>query len=188
MTYTMSSQPSGVAVVARALVRWTFYAGALFGSFFLTLWLTEPQNPILNSRLDSRSGGDRLAAERATSYADLTNAARAAGLRLSPQVKGHVDTMTRVNEREVSIVGWLADTAGDGSASQLVIFVGGAFTAIAPTTGERPDVTRAIGLGFGTEKNVAFRVNFNCRPGQQPVIAGVGTARQYVPLNVAPCP
>ena len=187
MTYTTGYPPSRAPVVVRALARWTLYAGVLSGSFFLTLWLTEP-DPIPNDGLDSRTGAERLAVQRVMSYADLRDAARAAGLRPGRRMGGSIDVMNRINERDVEIAGWVADAAGDGSALQLVVFVGGAYSAMTQTGGERPDVTRALGLAGGAEKNVSFRVNFGCRPGQQPVIVGVGASRQYLPLAGSRCP
>ncbi len=184
----MSYPPSRAAVVTLALVRWMFYAGALFGSFFLTLWLTEPRDQIPNDRLDSRTGAGLLAAQRVTSYADLSDAARTAGLRPSRRMRSAIDVVSRINERQVSAAGWLADPEGDGSPLYLVVFIGGVVAATAQTTGERADVARALGLGFGAEKNVAFQVEFGCRPGQQAVIVGVGVARQYLPMVMSPCP
>ena len=63
----------------------------------------------------------------------------------------------------------------------------GAVAAKTQTKGERPDVTEAVHLGFGAEKNISFSVSFRCRPGEQPVIVGIGTARQYIPLTSGPC-
>ena len=60
--------------------------------------------------------------------------------------------------------------------------------ATTQTKGERPDVTQALHLGFGSEKNVVFSVKFSCRPGDQLVIVGIAKAKQYIPLKSGPCP
>ncbi len=160
----------------------------MFGSFFLTLWLTEPDDVTSNDRLDSRTGAELLARQTVKSYDDVLRAARAAGLRLSRRMRGSIDGVTRSGPQEVTVAGWLADPEGDASALALVAFVGGANVAIGQTSGERPDVTKAIGLGLGAEKNVAFQIKLKCQPGQQAVLVGVGASRQYLPLQLSPCP
>jgi hypothetical protein len=74
------------------------------------------------------------------------------------------------------------------SDETLLVFIGGPMIAAAETKGERPDVTNAIHLGLGAEKNVAFSLNFKCRPGDQPVIVGLGEKNQYIPLQSKECP
>jgi hypothetical protein len=66
--------------------------------------------------------------------------------------------------------------------------VGGTLAAKGQTKGERPDVTRSLGLAFGTEKNIIFQIAFACRTGDQPVVAGVGLAQRYFPMAVSKCP
>ena len=160
-------------------------AVVLFGSFFITLWLTEPDVP---KAVDNRSDTERLAAQHVSTYPELENAAANAELRFSRQLQGVVDGVNRVNEHEVNMVGWLADREGDATPLHVLVFILGAVVATAQTNGERPDVTRAIGLGFGTEKNVAFSFKFNCGSGVQPIVAGVGAKGQYIPLQSKKCP
>ena len=164
-------------------------AAVLFGSFFITLWLTEPE-PATSPPIaaDNRSDTERLAAHRILNYSELSKAAQNVGLRLSRQLKGNADVISRINEREVSMAGWLVDPEGDSTPLNILVFIEGAMIAAAQTKGERPDVTRAIHLGFGSEKNVSFSVNFNCHPGDQPIVVGIGNGKQYIPLRSAKCP
>jgi hypothetical protein len=160
-------------------------AVVLFGSFFITLWLTEPDIPKI---VDNRTDTERLAAQRVSSYPELDAAAASAGLRLSRQLRGNIDVINRINEHEVNIAGWLADPGGNGTPLHILVFIGGSMVATAQTKGERSDVTSAIGLGFGAEKNVAFALQFNCGPGVQPVVVGIGEKEQYIPLQSKKCP
>jgi hypothetical protein len=160
-------------------------AAVLFGSFFTTLWLTEPDVPKV---VDTRSDTERLAVQRVSSYPELNDAAASAGLRFSPQLQGVVDGIDRANEHEVNLVGWLADPNGDATPLHILVFIGGSMVANTQTNGERPDVTKAISLGFGAEKNVSFSFKFNCDPGVQPVVVGVGEKGQYIPLQSKKCP
>lgn len=150
----------------------------LFGSFFMTLWLTEP------------SAYTRLTGQRISSYSDLPKAAENVGLRLSSdeQMGGVIDVLKRINEREVNMLGWLADKQGNTAPLNLLVFIDGSMVAAAQTKGERPDVTNALRLSSGAEKNVAFSLNFNCRPGDQPVVVGIGERKQYFPLPTKECP
>ena len=79
-------------------------AVVLFGSFFITLWLTEPDVP---KAVDNRSDTERLAAQHVSTYPELENAAANAELRFSRQLQGVVDGVNRVNEHEVNMGGGL---------------------------------------------------------------------------------
>jgi hypothetical protein len=154
----------------------------LLASFLGTLWLTRGPVPT-----DSRSAAEQLASHSISHRSDLIDAAVGSGLHASSSMKGNVDVMTRVNDREVTIQGWLADPVGD-AASMAIIFVGGKHVASARTQDERPDVTKALGLAFGAEKNVAFTVTFECPAGARPFIVGLGSDNQYVAVSSPPCP
>jgi hypothetical protein len=163
-------------------------AAALCGSFFITLWLTEPATVSTASITDDRSDVERLAARRISNDVDLLTAAKDIGLYPSVRMRGNIDVLRRMSEGVVSMTGWAADTRGDATPLDILVFVGGAVAAKTQTKGERPDVTEAIHLGFGAEKNVSFSVSFSCRTGEQPVTVSMGTARQYIPLTSGPCP
>jgi hypothetical protein len=159
-------------------------AAVVFGSFFVTLWLTEPKVAVTpKSAADNHSPAERLAAQSISSYLDLSNAARNAGLHVSREMRGVIDAISRVNEREVSIEGWLADPGGGSTPLNVLVFIGGPMLATARTKGKRPDVTNALRLGFGTEENVAFSVNFKCKLGEEPVVVGLGERNQYIPIQ-----
>ena len=76
-----------------------------FGSFFITLWLTEPDTTGGTSPIvaDNRPIPERLAAHRASNLSQLSDVARDVGLRLSRTIKGSVDDLNRINGRDVSM-------------------------------------------------------------------------------------
>jgi hypothetical protein len=159
------------------------------GSFFMTLWLTEPEIVVTPPKAaDYRSITERLAAQRISSYPDLEKAAQNVGLHFSKEMKGAIDVAARVNEREVHMEGWLADPEGNSTPLSVLVFVGGPMVVAAQTKGERADVTNAMHLGFGAQQNVAFSFNFECRPGNQPVVMGLGKRNQYILLQSKDCP
>ena len=106
---------------------------------------------------------------------------------MSQQLHGNVDGLNHVSENVASIGGWVADSEGTGTPLHVLVFVGGPLVADVEAKGERPDVTAAIHLGFGAEKNVAFSFNFNCALGAQPVVVGVSDKGQYIPLMAGKC-
>jgi len=164
-------------------------ASALFGSFFITLWLTAPDTSSLQPiGGDNRSDAEKLAARHIAGDSDLANAAREIGLHLSARMSGNVDAINRTSARDVSVAGWVADKEGDATPISILVFAGGAVVATTQTKGERPDVTQALHLGLGSEKNVSFSVKFSCQPGDQPVIVGIATVKQYIPLTSGACP
>jgi hypothetical protein len=155
--------------------------GILFASFALTLWLTTPERP-------APPMIDVLHGRSISNNAELNDAAAAAGWHAAQDMRGKVERINRVNEREVVIGGWLADPAGDATPLDLLVFVAGKLAAKGQTNGERPEVTREMGLAFGSEKNVAFQITFACRTGDQLVVVGLGTAKQYLSLPLQKCP
>jgi hypothetical protein len=154
-----------------------FLLAVLFGSFFITLWLTEPQ---VVSAPDNRSDAERLAADPISDLSGLTKSAQDAKLILSRRLLGWVDAIYRIDERAVGINGWAVDPEGDSTPLEVLIFVAGQLVATSHTSGERPDV--------GVQKNIAFSTNFTCRRGDQPVVVVLGKEKQYVHLQSGSCP
>jgi hypothetical protein len=154
-----------------------FLLAVLFGSFFVTLWLTEPQVP---NALDNRSDAERLATYPISDLSGLTKSAQEAKLIFSRRLLGWVDAIYRTDDRAVGINGWAVDPQGGSTPLAVLIFVAGQLVATSHTSGERPDVT--------TQKNVAFSTNFTCRRGDQPIVVVLGKERQYMYLQSAPCP
>jgi hypothetical protein len=162
-----------------------FLVAIFFGSFFITLWLTEPQ---VLSTADNRSDAQRLAAYPISGSSDLKKSAQDAKLILSQRLSGFVDVIRRIDERDVGLTGWAADREGDSTPLEVLIFIAGHLVATTHTAGERPDVTAALHLGFDARTNVALAANFTCRKGDQPVVVVLGKEKQYTHLQSAPCP
>src|SRR5258706_1792184 len=80
-----------------------FLLAVLFGSFFITLWLTEPQ---VVSAPDNRSDAERLATYPISGSSDLAKSAQDAKLIFSQQLSGNVDGISRIDERDVGLSGW----------------------------------------------------------------------------------
>jgi hypothetical protein len=172
-------------------LRFSLYAGALVGtflaSFFATMWMTD-RGPRAPEPSTARATSEKLAPRRIATYADLRRIADDIGLTRSRRMAGNIDQISRINDREVKIAGWLADPEGDATPLNVLVFLSGEMKAIGRTDGERSDVTWALGLAFGAEKNVGFQMSFSCRMGDEPVVVGVGPGGQYLPLTASKCP
>src|SRR5262249_44370443 len=98
----------------RLVVCITGGAAVLCASFFIALWLTEPEAP-----------PQRLEDQRILHYNDLPTAAQNVGLRYSEQMKGSVNGFSRINEREVKVGGWVVDPLGDFTPLKVFVFLNG---------------------------------------------------------------
>lgn len=165
------------------ITRTALSLATLLVSFSLTLWMLDgaPAPP-------AKVAPEAIVSQRISSHGELRRLAPSLGLSFAPQIRGNVDVLQRVNDREVLAEGWLADTEGYGEPLKLYVFASGAMVARAETRGERPDVSKALGLFMGAEKNTKFQVNLECRAGDQLVIFALATRSQYLPLPSATCP
>jgi hypothetical protein len=164
-----------------------FLTAVLVGN--LVLLLNHPRT--VRAHLDpndKRTAVERLASHAVGTYSDLTEAAAEAGLRLSRRFTSSVDSIVRIDAQRVTMDGWLADTDGDGTPLDVLVFVGGTMVAAAATKGEVPGAAREYRFGRDAEKNIAFRLTFPCRAGERPVVAGLGPKERYVPVGSRPCP
>jgi hypothetical protein len=173
----------GGHLVFRRAAYTVFLLSVLFGSFFITVWLTEPQVP---NTPDNRSHAQRLAAYPISNGSELAKSAYEADLIPSQRLDGRVNVIRRLDEQKVDLAGWAAD--GNGTALEALVFVAGHLVATTHTAGERPDITAALRLGLGARTNVALYANFTCRKGEQPVVVILGNGKEYLHLRSAPCP
>src|SRR5262249_59380802 len=102
--------------------RWQWITGTMGGcavalGFVGTLWLTgpAPRAPAI-SILTSAAVSDA---------ASLMAAVQTARLRGTPDVKGSIEEITRLDKGGVSIKGWVTDTTASGSALTVIAFAGG---------------------------------------------------------------
>jgi hypothetical protein len=96
----------GLNLTLRSAGYFGFLLADLFGSFFITLWLTEPQDA------DNRSRAERPAAYPISNGSDLAKSAYETDLTPSQQLSGHVDAIPRIDEQKVDLAGWSADRQG----------------------------------------------------------------------------
>lgn len=180
-----ASAPAARALLSLTRFEISLLATLLFGSFGLTLWLTAPGRPLSASH--ALTPAERLATYPITTEYALHHDAAALGLQISPALTGYVDSLDRLDRDTVSVKGWLADRTGDGAPLYILAFAGGKFVASARTHGQRPDVSKALGLIGRAAQNVAYAMTFRCELGSLPILVGL-SADRYTQLTVKPCP
>jgi len=161
-------------------------AGVLIGSFLLTLWITAPATPP-----DIKSEPLTVNAEIFATYLVpdedmLPAAASAAGLQHSAKLKGFIDSVTRLNNDQVKILGWAFDELGEGDPITILVFAQGKNVFQTQTKGTRLDVAGAWKLSSAAAANVAFAGLLRCLPRQQLLVVAVTQANLSTTLGHVP--
>jgi hypothetical protein len=151
-------------------------------SFFVTLQLTRPAKPPSPAvTAMTRS----VVSDRRT----LIAAIRAAGLAGSPNVKGEIDEIARLDDKRVSIGGWAGEVGNGGAPLDVLVFVDGENRLAMQTAGRHVDVTGALGLSdAATARNVSFRGAVACGRGQKLIVVAIADSGSYGYFSPRPCP
>ena len=168
----------------RALARswFTCLSGAFAATlaFAAAMWLTG-QAPIPPTVAI-------LASASVANATSLMAAVQTAGLRGSPDVKGAIETLKRIDDRRVTIKGWAVDKASPSSSLTIVAFAAGQHVLTAATDGPRKDVALMLGLPDSGARTAAFETTFSCASGQNLVVVAVTSDRTYSQFRSLACP
>ena len=150
--------------------------------FIAVLWLTEPgpapHTPAIMI----------LTNAAVSDAASLMAAVQTAGLRGTPDVKGSIEEITRLDNGHVSIKGWVTDTTASGSPLTVIAFAGGNHALTTVTNGARADVAKMLGLAYASAANMSFQGTFACRPGQKIIVIAVTSGAAYSQFRSLACP
>jgi hypothetical protein len=162
-------------------------AASLFGSIFITLWLTAPPNlPAPGGRVFRP---DALQNISATSNADLLKKLLASGFQENPSITGRIDEFTKQPDRSVRIDGWAIDQYRAGKPLTVFVFVDGETRLTVVTAGPRQDVAKSLNLAENTTRNIGFSGTFICETTAQAMVLAINTADGgYVQLDQRRCP
>ena len=158
----------------------------LFGSFFLTLWLTaapsvQPEAPIFRPEV--------LATLKSTSNADVLKQLSAAGFRENAEIIGHLDEFSNQPNRSVRIAGWAVDQSGSGSGVSVFVYVDGEPRLTIKTADAREDVAKALKLPEKLTRKIGFSGTFICETTAQTLVLAINvTSGQYLELDQRRCP
>ncbi len=148
--------------------------------FTVVLWLTSP--------VTAPPGVAVLADAVVSDATGLMAAVQTAGLRGSPDVKGAIEGLTRIDNQRVTIKGWAVDRTGSNSPLTIIAFAGGAHALTTVTTGPRKDVGQMFGLSDSATRHVSFAATFTCGPGQNLVVVAVTAGNTYSQFRSLACP
>lgn len=160
----------------------TWLSGAFAAAlgFAVVLWLTGPvAAPPAVGILASATVPDATA---------LMAAVQTAGLRGTPDVKGAIEGLKRIDNERVAIKGWALDRTVPNSRLTIMGFAGGPHVLTTVTNGPRKEVAQMFGLSDAAALNVSFETTFTCNPGQNLVVVAVTTENTYSQFRSLACP
>jgi hypothetical protein len=166
----------------RRWITWVIGGCAAMSGFIAVLWLTDPvpapQTPAMMI----------LANAAVSDAASLMAAVQTAGLRGSPDVKGSIEEIKRLDNGRVSIKGWVTDTTASGSALTVIAFAGGKHVLTTVARGARADIAKTLGLADASAANMSFQGAFACRPGERIIVIAVTSGAAYSQFRSLACP
>lgn len=115
-------------------------------------------------------------------------AVQTAGLRGSPDVKGAIEGLKRIDNQRVTIKGWAVDRTAPSYPLTIIAFAGGAHALTTATIGPRKDVAQMFGLSGAAARNVSFEATFTCGAGQNLVVVAVAPDSTYSQFRSLACP
>jgi hypothetical protein len=166
----------------RRWTTWVIGGCAAVSGFIAVSWLTDPvptpQTPAITI----------LTNAAVSDAASLMATVQTAGLRGSPDVKGSIEEIERLDNGRVNIKGWVADTTASGSALTIIAFAGGHHVLTTVTHGARADVAKTLGLADASAANMSFQGAFACRPGERIIVIAVTSGAAYSQFRSLACP
>jgi len=151
-------------------------------AFALVLWLTGPVSAPLNPAITI------LAKATVSDATSLMAAVQTAGLRGTPNVRGAIEEIKRLDNERVAIKGWAADAAASASSLAIVAFAGGNHVLTTATNGARADIAQMLGLADASAANISFQGAFACKTAEKIVVIAVTSARTYSQFRSLVCP
>jgi hypothetical protein len=115
-------------------------------------------------------------------------AVQTAGLRGTPDIRGAIEALKRIDNERVTLKGWAVDKTASNSLLTIMGFAGGPHVLTTATSGPRKDVAQTFGLSDATARNVSFEATFTCGPGQNLVVVAVTTDGTYSQFRSLVCP
>jgi hypothetical protein len=171
---------SGSHVLTRPWFRWMSGAFAAILSFTVVLWLTSP--------VTAPPGVAILENANVSDATSLMAAVQTAGLRGTPDVKGEIEAIRRIDSERVTIKGWAIDKTESSSLLTIITFAGGPRVSTTMTNGARNDVAQMFGLSGAAARNVSFETTFRCAPGEKIVVVAVTSGHAYSQFRSLACP
>lgn len=168
----------GLPILTRRWFTWMAGASAAILGFVVVLWLTSP--------VALPPGLANLTDSTISDASSLMAAVQAADLRGTPDVRGAIEEIKRLDNDRVIIKGWTVDAAASGSPLTVVAFAGGTHALTTPTNGPRMDVAQIFGLSSAAK--MSFQGAFACRSGGKLVVIAITSDGRYSQFRSLVCP
>ena len=115
-------------------------------------------------------------------------AVQTAGLRGTPDLKGAIEGIRRIDNDRVTIKGWAVDKTASNSWLTIIAFAGGHHVLTTPTSGARKDVAQMFGLTDAAARNVSFEAAIKCAKDEPLMVVAVASDRTYSQFRSLACP
>jgi hypothetical protein len=177
--------PTGLDSVRRGLARprLTLAAGALIlaVSFVIAMLLTKPEKP--------RTGAIKtLEASTVSDLTTLMTAVKAAGLSGSPDMRGGIDELTRIDRDQAMLRGWAVEIGDSTQPLTVMAFVDGRNRLTTETSGKRSQAIASLGLSDTLAAKVSFEGRLRCSKGQKLIVVAVAHSDVYGHFGSRLCP
>lgn len=149
-------------------------------SFLAAMWLTAPAT------------GPQEVAVLTTAIvpdaAGMMDAVKTAGLSWTSDVKGALESLSRVDGSHVAVSGWALDATGTDGQLTIIAFAAGHHASTVTTSGPRPDVAQIFGLSDAEALDAAFEATLTCESGQKLVFIALTRNHTYSQFRSRVCP
>ncbi len=173
-----SRATAGPARLTGPALTWIAVAVAAPFAFIIALWLTSPT---------PAPGVAALINATVSDSASVMAAVHTAGLRGTPDVRGAIEEIRRLDSERVMIRGWATDATSSGTTLTVVAFAGRAHM-LTPANDTITAVARLVGLSGGDAATTSFRGTFACTRGEKLVVVAVSADRRYSQFRSLVCP
>jgi hypothetical protein len=118
----------------------------------------------------------------------LMGAVKVAGLKGSPDVKGAIEELTRIDNDRATLKGWAVDVGNSRESLTVMAFVDGRNILTMEANGRRDEAIKAAGLTADDAANVAFAGHLQCRRGEKLIVVAVAQNNDYGHFGSRLCP
>ena len=118
----------------------------------------------------------------------LMGAVKVAGLKGSPDVKGAIDEVTRIDNDQIALRGWAVDIGNSHEPLTMMVVVDGHNRLTMEANGRRDAAVNVAGLAASDAANVAFAGRLKCGKGQKLIVVAVAQNDTYGHFGSRSCP
>ncbi len=173
-----SRATSAPAHLTGPALTWIAAAVAAPLAFAIAMWLTKPRPAPWVAAFVNATVSDPTS---------LMTAVQTAGLRGTPDVRGAIEEIRRLDSERVTIRGWTTDATSPGSPLTVVAFAGSAHR-LTPANDTITDIAHLVGLSGGDSAITSFHGTLACTRGEKLVVVALTYDRRYSQFRSLVCP